>query len=140
MTRAWELLVGSGLALWLNGRTAAPVELAGKAVRDLSRGGRHRRAAGDFRCRCGASARRRRYPGYSTLVPVLAAAALIGTRDTLVHRYVLSVAAAVFIGLISYPLYLWHYPMMAYGRIHFVDGVPVPVMSASSSPASCCPG
>ena len=33
LTRAWELLVGSGLALWLNDKTAAPVELAGKAVR-----------------------------------------------------------------------------------------------------------
>ena len=128
LTRAWELLVGSGLALWLNGKTAAPVELAGKAVRA-------------FREMVGLCALlailvavwrfspKTPFPGYATLVPVLAAAALIGTSNTLVHRYVLASRGVVFVGLISYPLYLWHYPMMAYARIHFADAVPVPVMS-----------
>ena len=128
LTRAWELLVGSGLALWLNGKTAAPVELAGKAVRAF------REVVG----LCALLAilvavwrfsPKTPFPGYATLVPVLAAAALIGTSNTLVHRYVLASRGVVFVGLISYPLYLWHYPMMAYGRIHFADAVPVPVMS-----------
>ena len=127
VTRAWELLVGSGLALWLNGKTAAPAEITGKTVRA-------------FREIVGLCALlailvalwrfspKTPFPGYSTLVPVLATAALIGTSNTLVHRYVLSSRGAVFIGLISYPLYLWHYPPMAYARIHFADAVPVLVM------------
>jgi peptidoglycan/LPS O-acetylase OafA/YrhL len=127
VTRAWELLVGSGLALWLNGKTAAFAEVTGKTVRA-------------FREIVGLCALlailvalwrfspKTPFPSYSTLVPVLATAALIGTSNTLVHRYVLSSPGAVFIGLISYPLYLWHYPPMAYARIHFADAVPVPVM------------
>jgi peptidoglycan/LPS O-acetylase OafA/YrhL len=127
LTRAWELLVGSGLALWLNGKTVAPAELAGTRFRA-------------FREIVGLCALlailvalwrfspRTPFPSYSTLVPVLAAAALIATSNTLVHRYVLSNHGVVFVGLISYPLYLWHYPLMAYARIHFADAVPVPVM------------
>jgi hypothetical protein len=70
------------------------------------------------------------HPGFFTLAPVVAAAILIGTSGTFVHRHILSARAAVFIGLISYPLYLWHYPLMAYARIHFVDGVPPGTMWA----------
>ncbi|MGT2440290.1 acyltransferase family protein [Bradyrhizobium betae] len=70
------------------------------------------------------------HPGFSTLAPVLASAVLIGMRGTFVHRYILSAPPAVFVGLISYPLYLWHYPLMAYARIQFIDAVPVWVMVA----------
>jgi peptidoglycan/LPS O-acetylase OafA/YrhL len=127
VTRAWELLVGSGLALWLNGRAAAPAQASGTPVRV-------------FREVIGLAALlailialwrfspRTPFPSYATLVPVLAAAALIGTSNSLVHRYLLSSRGAVFVGLISYPLYLWHYPLMAYARIHFADAVPAPVM------------
>jgi peptidoglycan/LPS O-acetylase OafA/YrhL len=126
VTRAWELLIGSGLALWSNGRSSEPQQRI-PALRD-------------YREVFGISALlvivvaflrynpRIAHPSYFTLAPVLAAAVLIKMKGTLVHRYLLSTRPAVFIGLISYPLYLWHYPLMAYARIHFVDGVPSSTM------------
>jgi peptidoglycan/LPS O-acetylase OafA/YrhL len=128
LTRAWELLVGSGLALWLNDRPAV-FEAAGPTVRI------DREAIGVCALLAIALALwrfnpRTPYPGYFSLVPVIGAAALLGTSGTFVHRYVLSTWPVVFVGLISYPLYLWHFPLMAYARIHFVDGVPARVMCA----------
>ncbi|MET0222620.1 MAG: acyltransferase family protein [Tardiphaga sp.] len=127
VTRAWELLVGSGLALWASGR--APDRVAGPAVRVV----REIVALGALLAIVAAFwlyDRKVPHPGLFTLVPVLAAAALLGTSRTLVHRFVLGARPAVGVGLISYPLYLWHYPLMAYARIHFFDGVAPHVMLA----------
>ncbi|NPU67656.1 acyltransferase family protein [Bradyrhizobium sp. 83012] len=129
VTRAWELLVGSGLALWVNGRSveARPQPLIdGPMVRELIALVAMLAIVIAF-WRFG---RLTPHPGVRTLLPVLGAAALIATSGTLVHRYVLSSTPAVFVGLISYPLYLWHYPLMAYARIQFVDQVPAWVMIA----------
>ncbi|WP_316238888.1 acyltransferase family protein [Bradyrhizobium sp. SZCCHNR1015] len=129
VTRAWELLVGSGLALWVNGRSAeaGPRPLIDvPLVRELVALAAMLAIVFAF-WRYG---RLTPHPGVHTLLPVLGAAALIATSGTLVHRYVLSSTPAVFVGLISYPLYLWHYPLMAYARIQFIDAVPVWIMLA----------
>ena len=58
------------------------------------------------------------HPGWPTLLPCLSTAALIHvgvTRRTLVGRLLGSPAPA-FIGLISYSLYLWHWPMLVLAR------------------------
>ncbi|WP_257168460.1 acyltransferase family protein [Bradyrhizobium sp. SRS-191] len=129
VTRAWELLVGSGLALWVNGRGAddRPLPLvAAPLVRELVALAAMLAIALAF-WRYG---RPTPHPGGATLLPVLGAAALIATSGTLMHRFILSAKPAVFVGLISYPLYLWHYPLMAYARIQFLDAVPAWVMIA----------
>jgi len=53
------------------------------------------------------------FPGWWALLPVLGTflLILIGRRAWLVHR-VLSNPLLVFVGLISYPLYLWHWPLL----------------------------
>ncbi len=61
------------------------------------------------------------FPGVNALLPVLGAAAIIiaGTyRVTFVSK-VLSLPAFVWVGLISYPLYLWHWPTLVFARIIF---------------------
>jgi hypothetical protein len=64
------------------------------------------------------------YPGYRALVPVIAAAVLIAARGRWINRVLLGQQGMVFIGLISYPLYLWHFPLMAYARTVWFDAVP----------------
>ncbi len=57
------------------------------------------------------------FPGLAALPPCLGAALLIATGSTLVHR-ALSWRVAVLIGQFSYSLYLWHWPLIVYFRMH----------------------
>lgn len=59
-----------------------------------------------------------RFPGSRTLIPVLGALMIIAAGKTaVINRYVLSNPAMVFLGLISYPLYLWHWPLLSLAYI-----------------------
>src|SRR5262249_45386052 len=61
---------------------------------------------------------RMRYPGAWALVPTLGALLLIAAGPQgVVNRLVLSLPAVVFVGLISYPLYLWHWPLLSFRSI-----------------------
>lgn len=55
------------------------------------------------------------YPGLNALLPTLGAVVLIytGKSDGIANK-ILSVPPLVFIGLISYSLYLWHWPIIAF--------------------------
>ncbi|NJO34079.1 MAG: acyltransferase, partial [Rhodospirillales bacterium] len=67
------------------------------------------------------------FPGISALAPCLGAAALIlvGSAGGSVVTRALSSPPAVFVGLISYSLYLWHWPILAFTR-HFRGDVDLP--------------
>lgn len=58
------------------------------------------------------------FPGFWALVPAIGTACLIlaGEKAWLNQR-VFSSKIAVFIGLISYPLYLWHWPLLSFTQI-----------------------
>ncbi|WP_454684476.1 acyltransferase family protein [Ancylobacter moscoviensis] len=61
------------------------------------------------------------FPGYAAILPVLGAALLIrAAPGTWVGRF-LSARAMVGIGLISYSLYLWHWPITVFARSGAVD-------------------
>jgi hypothetical protein len=61
---------------------------------------------------------RRIFPGLWVLLPVTGTVFLLlaGQRAHF-NRIVLAHPAAVWIGLISYPLYLWHWPLLSFSRI-----------------------
>jgi peptidoglycan/LPS O-acetylase OafA/YrhL len=64
------------------------------------------------------------FPGAWALLPVAGAVLLIASGPAaVINRTVLSNKVAVWFGLISYPLYLWHWPVLAFLRIGKADGV-----------------
>lgn len=56
------------------------------------------------------------FPGYIAVLPVAGATLLILSNGGICNR-ILSLRPLVFIGLISYPLYLWHWPVYSSSRI-----------------------
>ncbi len=107
--RAWELLAGSLLAL------GCVPKITSQRVREaLAFVGVAAIAVAVF-----GYDEHTRFPGEAALLPVLGAVLLIhtggGGRPTLVAR-VLGMRAPVFIGLVSYSLYLWHWPIFAFAR------------------------
>jgi peptidoglycan/LPS O-acetylase OafA/YrhL len=64
------------------------------------------------------------HPSGLTLLPVIGVSSIIwfSRKNEFITR-ILSLKPIVYIGLISYSLYLWHYPIFAYSRtINFTDG------------------
>ncbi len=55
------------------------------------------------------------FPGWWATLPVAGAALLISAPGAWVCRVVLASPPMVWIGLISYPLYLWHWPLLVFG-------------------------
>jgi peptidoglycan/LPS O-acetylase OafA/YrhL len=71
---------------------------------------------------------RHAYPGYWALMPTMGTVMLISAGPTAIfNKYVLSNRFLVGIGLISYPLYLWHWPLLSFPRILEGD-IPGPVV------------
>ena len=54
----------------------------------------------------------RAFPGWWALLPVAGSALLLSAPAAWINRAVLSWPPMVWIGLISYPLYLWHWPLL----------------------------
>lgn len=107
VSRFWELLAGAALAwrrdIALNAGLKHVISLAGIAAILLS--------ARFF-------ASEMRFPGWLALLPVAGSVAIILAGSTaFVNRTVLSNRVAVSIGLISYPLYLWHWPLIAFSYV-----------------------
>ena len=64
------------------------------------------------------------FPSWRAILPVLGATLLIAAGPkAIINKYVLSQTPVVWIGLISYPLYLWHWPLLSFANI-IVDGMP----------------
>jgi peptidoglycan/LPS O-acetylase OafA/YrhL len=57
------------------------------------------------------------FPGWAAAVPVVGTALLIRAEGSFINRSVLSSSAAVNVGVISYPLYLWHWPLLVFAEL-----------------------
>ncbi len=115
-TRAWELLLGSLVA------TLPPIPSP-----------LNRRTVRDFAATTGFASilvpaflytKETPFPGVAALAPCLGTALLIwangrteGTAPTFIAR-LLSLNPIVFVGLISYSLYLWHWPLLAFATYY----------------------
>jgi peptidoglycan/LPS O-acetylase OafA/YrhL len=101
LTRAWELLAGGALAMSFgridhgeiasNVRAAVGAVLIGVAVLVLDPN--------------------RAFPGWWALLPVAGSALVLSAPGAWGCRHLLSNPSFVWFGLISYPLYLWHWPL-----------------------------
>jgi peptidoglycan/LPS O-acetylase OafA/YrhL len=57
------------------------------------------------------------FPGWRALLPTVGAYLLIDSGTATFNRKILAAKPLVWIGLISFPLYLWHWPLLVYPRI-----------------------
>jgi peptidoglycan/LPS O-acetylase OafA/YrhL len=107
-TRAWELLLGALLAM-MRGRfthSGLAREMTGWLGLGL--------VCYPILCYDGAT----RFPGVGAVPPCLGAALIVFSSESqlsLVGR-ILTFPPLVFIGLISYSLYLWHFPVLVFSR------------------------
>ena len=72
------------------------------------------------------------FPSWAALVPTLGAMCLLSasTRSWF-SRHVMAQPVLVFIGLISYPLYLWHWPLLSFATIVEGDTPAISVRGAA---------
>jgi peptidoglycan/LPS O-acetylase OafA/YrhL len=111
-TRAWELAVGALIAIWEADKASRP-KLAGPwSVNALSM-----LAAGLLVIAIAFYSRNTMFPGLAATLPVAGSALLIMTPSSWVNRIVLSSRPMVFVGLVSYSWYLWHWPLLSFARI-----------------------
>lgn len=62
------------------------------------------------------------YPGWLGVYPAIGTALLIGAgKNSFINNRLLALKPLVWIGLISYPLYLWHWPLLSISRIVHPD-------------------
>jgi len=114
-TRMWELLLGALLAAWLQGKAShdgrssltggTPVAMATLGLLLLV-------------IALTLLNPERRFPGAWALLPTVGAALLIAAGPhNGISRLFLGSRPMVWIGLISYPLYLWHWPLLSYAHL-----------------------
>jgi peptidoglycan/LPS O-acetylase OafA/YrhL len=106
-TRAWELLAGAALACGWN------------QLRQTSAASNWRAAIGLLLIAAAAGVLdfKSAFPGWWAVLPVAGAALLLSAPAAWGCRHLLSSPAMVRIGLISYPLYLWHWPLLVFFAI-----------------------
>lgn len=115
-SRAWELVAGAVLALSAHKLAGIPP----RGQRALVLFGMVTIGAGALLMSSGTA-----FPGPFALVPVLGTAAVIagGIGGVGPHLWVLTNPLAVYLGNISYSLYLWHFPVLVFATV-FLEGEP----------------
>jgi peptidoglycan/LPS O-acetylase OafA/YrhL len=121
LTRFWELLVGSLLAY----ATVFQAKYPKLAVSSVSQANTYSWiGCGLFIAGLLLINKESGFPGAWALLPTLGAAFMIKAGPTAwFNRVVLGNSVLVWFGLISYPLYLWHWSLLSFSRI-LSSGVP----------------
>lgn len=111
-TRAWELLIGSLIALGVLRPARNAIARNGLSLLGLTL----------IFLACFSYSRYTVFPGMSALLPTVGAGLIILNTSTGVSA-ILSSAPFVFVGRISYSLYLWHFVLLAFASYLKVDGL-----------------
>jgi peptidoglycan/LPS O-acetylase OafA/YrhL len=124
-TRAWELLIGALVALYFHSNHVK--KIPEKIANYASMIGFIMILTALFLID-GSMA----YPGNSTLLPVIGTGLVIlcTNKQTIVYK-ILSQRMFIFTGLISYSLYLWHQPILAFARIITLEELTTPIVLIS---------
>jgi peptidoglycan/LPS O-acetylase OafA/YrhL len=123
VTRFWELMLGSGIAYlqWSSAQRGSG-QSSSLSLNLLSLAGAGLLVLALVLVKDG-----RDFPGWWALLPTAGAVALIRSGpDAWLNRHILASRPFVYVGLISYPLYLWHWPILTFARI-LNDGALPPV-------------
>jgi peptidoglycan/LPS O-acetylase OafA/YrhL len=113
VTRVWELAMGGILASLARRRPTGEAGPIGVVRHGLSIAGAICIATAVFLLD-----RWSRFPGWWALLPTVGATMMIAAGpDGWLNRHLLSRRLLVFVGLISFPLYLWHWPLLSFLRI-----------------------
>lgn len=119
-TRFWELLSGSVLSWfflhkkYLFNQSNSNASFPNVALNFISFVGILLLLYGFFRINKGLS-----FPGKWALVPVLGSVLIIYSgQNAWFNRVILSNKIAVWFGKVSFPLYLWHWPLLSFSRIY----------------------
>lgn len=140
-TRFWELMIGSALA-YLAVSPAPRLQIFKETLLGRLKAGASLENSTDrgeilnnLLSVCGAILigsglfiinKDRHFPGSWALLPTAGAAFVIGAGEhAWLNRKILSNRILVWFGLISFPLYLWHYPLLAFPRIIERGEIPV---------------
>ncbi|MDC2890036.1 acyltransferase [Psychrosphaera sp. G1-22] len=111
-SRIWELMAGSLVAIYypilagINLKTRNRLSVIGLATIGVS---------------VCVFTKETQHPGWPTIIPILAVCIVIGCSNGTSVSRILDIKPIRFIGLISYSLYLWHQPVMAFLSIKFYN-------------------
>jgi peptidoglycan/LPS O-acetylase OafA/YrhL len=125
LARFWELLFGAGLA-YVHHRFG--VDALQTRLKWLW--GQHLLSLAGLVAICAAMClfdSKTPHPSWPTVLPLLGAVALIASGPLAMGNRVLAFKPLVWVGLISYPLYLWHWPLVSFVRI-MESGAPSSLM------------
>ncbi|MBC3494258.1 acyltransferase family protein [Pseudomonas taiwanensis] len=122
-TRFWELLAGALLAITaksggqpMNRSTANLISVLG---------------LGALFTGLAVISKDKQFPGWLAAIPVAAACLIIAAGpNAWINKNILGSKPFVWFGLISFPLYLWHWPLLSFAQILFESAPPFYIRSA----------
>jgi peptidoglycan/LPS O-acetylase OafA/YrhL len=133
LTRFWELLCGAVLARFVLDSRNSEGGISSRIIALFAKGSQHKGSSLGggvlenvlsfvglilLGCTFWGIDKTMSFPGIWATVPVLGAALIIlAGPETIINRWILSNRLAVWLGLISFPLYLWHWPLLSFPRI-----------------------
>lgn len=120
LSRAWQLLSGAAIAVWFQCRRTSATSAMSALVSETAA------AAGLLAILLSVLLfdAHTVFPGLAALLPTLGAAAIIASAPGTRAADLLSSQPLVWMGKISYPLYLWHWPLLSFAHILYGTSPP----------------